>query len=406
MSQTIFGWFRNKFQTPGAPSFTPTVNIEETLAANGLQYTATITSNLPSTTLDFDLIGNVTTAEVSNQPLTGNITTDSGGNATLVRNANVAITSDLHTFQTHIQNPFTSSNLAIGNTITLSGTINKNIQLARSGNQGTVSNVTIANVEYTLYSFTDPGNTAITMTVLADSEDFSTFAVGGGGGGGGFHNPSQNNSGGGGSGGTMVAANITINNASVFHANVGAGGSAGAHGVFAFQGGDSLVGTSSNSIQYLKGTGGRPGSNGNFSSPNFFGGNGGIGYSGGGGGSGSSGGGTGGAFANDGGGGGDPVGTLVGVATGNVNGQSANVSTGGDGGSDYTYDITGSNVSYSGGGGGGGSGALAANGDPGGSGPGSGGSTRSDLGTLSATPGANGIIIVRHIRNGDRAFSM
>ena len=214
------GWFRNKYQKPGGTSFTPTVNIEETLAGNGLQYTATISTNLPNTTFDFDLVGNVTTAEVMNEPLTGNITTDSGGNATLVRNANVAITSDLHTFQTHIQNPHTSSNMAIGNTVTLSGTINKNIQLVRTGNQGTVSNVTIANVEYTLYSFTDPGNTSIAMTVLSDTQDFETFAVGGGGGGGGHHNPSQNNNGGGGSGGTMVAANITINNASIFHANV------------------------------------------------------------------------------------------------------------------------------------------------------------------------------------------
>ena len=29
MSQQLFGWFRNKYQTPGGTSFTPTVNIEE-----------------------------------------------------------------------------------------------------------------------------------------------------------------------------------------------------------------------------------------------------------------------------------------------------------------------------------------------------------------------------------------
>ena len=204
----------------------------------------------------------------------------------------------------------------------------------------------------------------------------------------------------------MVAANITINNASIFHANVGAGGSAGAHGVFAGQGENSFLGTESNVSLYLLGSGGRAGQNGFFSSPNYFGGNGGIGYSGGGGGSGSSGGGTGGAFANDGGGSLNPIGTLVGVATGNVNGQSANINVGGDGGTDYTYDITGSNVSYSGGGAGGGSGALSSNGTPGGSGAGSGGSSRNELGTLSSTPGANGIIILKHVKNGDRAFSM
>lgn len=247
MSQR-FGWFRNKYQSGGGATFTPSVVLNEVITANGSQYQATITSNIPNATIKYNLNGNILASEILDGITTANITLDSGGNATLIKDFNTSVTSNTHTFNTVLTNPNTNDTFTTGNTITFSGNINLNTQVYTTdafGGGGSTplapqGNATVGNVTYTSYKFDSIGVTNFVVTSFANNLDIQGFAVGGGGGSGGV----GNTPGGGGAGGGLTESNIVnirpaghiydpdydySNSIFPCSANVGSGGNAGAN---------------------------------------------------------------------------------------------------------------------------------------------------------------------------------
>lgn len=463
MSQQ-FGWFRNKYQTPGGATFTPVVTLNEVITANGFQYQATITSNIPNANLLVAMQGTIPESNIIGGANT-NITTDSGGNATVIKDFETATSNVTFTFETSVYNPnklpdLSAARMAIGNVVTLSGTANKRIDVVSYSGSNTdiaKSNITVGSDTYTLYEFQVPGTFTFDITSVANvSKEIQVFAVGAGSGGCNT-TPVSFSKGGGGSGGTLTTGNVTFTDARLeCNATIGLGGTTntdangtrgGGSGIFLHTEANVLLG-GADAAQIGLGEGrtgavGQGGSGGGFS------------MSAGGGGAGSSagnkldysspsstpfpralggyylgGGATHTSFANvifKG-----PtdsnftlnytpsIGNIVPLSYANTTSTSnidilgdlagSEGSPGGDGlgGVDFIHDFTGSNVSYSGGGPGQNASGLS-NVSGFYTGYGSGGYVGinpSDPGKNINVDGANGIVMIRHLQNGTRALSM
>ena len=76
MSSNNFGWFANRYRTPGGVPFVPTVNIEEIITANGFQYQGTITSNIPNATVNYNMDGTLPTSEIVGGVRTAQLTNE------------------------------------------------------------------------------------------------------------------------------------------------------------------------------------------------------------------------------------------------------------------------------------------------------------------------------------------
>ena len=461
MSQQ-FGWFRNKYQSPGGARFTPTVNLNEVITANGFQYQATITSNIPNANLLVAMQGTIPESNVIGGRNTS-ITTDSFGSATVIKDFETATSNTTFTFETSVYNPnklpdLSEARMAIGNVVTLSGTANKRIDVVSYSGSNTdivKSNITVGSDTMTLYQFTVPGTFTFDITSVANvSKEVQVFAVGAGSGGSNT-TPVSFSKGGGGAGGNLVTGNLTFTDGRIVcNATIGAGGvtntdtnggRGGGSGVFLHTEANVLVagadashsglgegrvgvlgqGGSGGGVMMSAGGGGA--SNGNqldFSDPSslpFPKAQGGYLLGGGA---------THPTFANVIFKGGvdsnlsvnftPSIGTAVPLSHANTT-SSSNLdimsdlagsvgSPAGDGlgGVDFIHDFTGSNVSYSGGGPGQNASGLS-NVSGFFTGFGSGGYVGinpSDPGKNINVDGANGIVMLRHLQNGTRALSM
>ncbi len=221
MSQQV-GWFRNKYQTPGGATFAPNVDINEIITANGYQYQATITSNIPNANLLVSMRGTIPESNIVGGSRNTSITTDSFGTATVIKDFETATSNTTFDFQTSIYNPnklpdLNEATMAQGNVVTLSGTANKRIDVVSYSGSNTdiaKSNITVGSDIYTLYQFTTPGTFTYDITSVANvSKEIQVFTVGSGGGGANttFQNPGgqQNCGGGGGAGGKIYTGNLT-----------------------------------------------------------------------------------------------------------------------------------------------------------------------------------------------------
>ena len=231
MSQQ-FGWFRNKYQTPGGATFTPNVVLNEVITANGFQYQATITSNIPNANLLVAMQGSIPESNVIGGRNTS-ITTDSFGSATVIKDFETATSNVTFTFETSVYNPnklpdLSEARMAIGNVVTLSGTANKRIDVVSYSGSNTdiaKSNITVGSDTYTLYEFQVPGTFTFDITSVANvSKEVQVFAVGAGSGGCNT-TPVSFSKGGGGAGGNLVTGNLTFTDGRIVcNATIGAGG--------------------------------------------------------------------------------------------------------------------------------------------------------------------------------------
>lgn len=235
MSQQ-FGWFKNKYQTSGGATFTPNVNLNEVITANGYQYQAIITSNIPNANLLVAMQGTIPESNVIGGKNTS-ITTDSFGSATVIKDFETASSNTTFTFTTSVYNPnklpdLTEARMAIGNVVTLSGTINKRIDVVSYSGSNTdiaKSNITVGSDTYTLYEFQVPGTYTFDITSVANvSKEIQMFSVGSGTG---AANVTSGISGfeyfggGGGAGGHLYTANLTTTEGRlVCNATIGQGG--------------------------------------------------------------------------------------------------------------------------------------------------------------------------------------
>ncbi len=232
MSQQ-FGWFKNKYQSGGGATFTPSVNLNEVITANGFQYQATITSNIPNANLLVSMRGTIPESNIVGGSRNTSITTDSFGTATVIKDFETATSNTTFDFQTSVYNPnklpdLNEATMAQGNVVTLSGTANKRIDVASySGNVTDIakSNITVGSDTMTLYQFTVPGTFTFDITSVANvSKEVQVFAVGAGSGAANT-TPVTFGKGGGGAGGNLVTGNLTFTDARIVcNATIGAGG--------------------------------------------------------------------------------------------------------------------------------------------------------------------------------------
>jgi hypothetical protein len=231
MSQQ-FGWFKNKYQSGGGATFTPNVNLNEVITANGFQYQAIITSNIPNATIKYDMTGTILTTEIEDGLTTANITLDTNGAFTLIKDFNTVVSANTHTFSLALANPNNNAVFASGNTITLSGNINKRIDVVSYTGSNTdiaKSNISVGLDTYTLYQFQNPGAYTFDITSVPVEKEIQVFTVDSGGGGANatFQNPggALYAGGGGGAGGYLYTANLTTTeNRLVCNVNIGKGG--------------------------------------------------------------------------------------------------------------------------------------------------------------------------------------
>lgn len=232
MSQQ-FGWFKNKYQSGGGATFTPSVNINEIITANGFQYQATITSNIPNANLLVSMRGTIPESNIVGGDRNTSITTDSFGTATVIKDFETASSNTTFTFQSDVYNPnklpdISDALMAQGNTVTLSGTRNNRIDVASysgSASDINISNISVGSDTYTLYQFQVPGTFTFDITSVANvSKEVQVFTVGAGSGGSNT-TPIAFGKGGGGAGGNLVTGNLTFTeDRIVCNATIGAGG--------------------------------------------------------------------------------------------------------------------------------------------------------------------------------------
>ena len=232
---------KNLIGDPSAP-FTPTFAFDESIGNANLTYTCNLSTNLPNTTIKYNIGGTIDDAEfLTGSIRTQNIVLDSNGNATISFTANTAISSDSRTFRVEISSPGSNVVLANTNFHTISGNLSNSIQFIPTGsNTYQQSEITVGPTVYTLYEFNanvgtqyanssgiDALQTYDVSSVLADGPTLDILCVGGGGSASTAKTFINANNGGGGGGQVSSYFNITVPN-SVYTFSVGAGGIANA----------------------------------------------------------------------------------------------------------------------------------------------------------------------------------
>lgn len=369
------GFFTKRRGLGGAGGVTPApsrnLTITPTLSNNAERVTWTITSNMTSgVTLDYQFTGANSTTFVESI-ISGNVTLDSNGNATIVRNldkfndyantSNLAVNINFYAPNSNVFLANATNNVIVGPANTFSAT---------GGNVTTLTGgVDALQGEYRLHTFDFTGSNAnLVVTNVGEypsNTTISVVAIGGGGGGGdawwtnspadltpaeiaaGLMGSYQGYAGGGGAGGNVNISNITANgfNLANYTVRVGGGGIAESSGGTSWFAGTSNIVAAGGAAGETSESLGAGGSDGGANSPYLKGNEASRTYSGvvrftwtertGGGGAG--------AGAN----GGNAT-----VSTG-TNGATANDGSGGAGGAGRSFTITGSVITAGGGGGGG-----------------------------------------------------
>lgn len=246
---------KNKFNAGSGTSNPVTMNITDAVSnpsSGVIDYQTVqfdITSNRANTTFYYALTGNIAGSDFTNTTISGNITTDSGGNASITKTlANAAISADKD-FNLQVKRSATGDQFAISNTITLYSIEFANVTATGTSTVVNTGNILLdgtfveytSNGTFTVNDFADTqSNVFLNVIGFYDTNSYyyqntiKLLAVGGGSGGsnyhfgGGFSIP-DGIDGSGGGGGNVKLVDLSLSNLDVANTNVtiGAGSLAG-----------------------------------------------------------------------------------------------------------------------------------------------------------------------------------
>jgi len=441
MSKQIgrIGFFKNKFSKGSGTVFVPEALVTREFLTNAVAgygpdsytYNCNISTNLdPNTTIGYTISGTVSDTEFYGG-LTGNVTLDANSNATISITANVnpnATDGSDKTFAVNITNPAHTTILTTSNTHTITGTPGLAIQFTPQGNYtASASTISVSGTDYTMLTM-DAGNGTVINSTLdprgftknttrrqqyeisanQDTIPLDMLVIGGGGSASFGYNASDSAAGGGGAQVTEYSANVTVGN--IYDFEIGSKGrytwyfenggdgsytywNIGVNGMPSTAFANSSYSATAREGQGAYGQSGRGGANG------------GPGWASGGGG------GAGNLFGGNTGPGIPPGGPFPGIGgyrygqanTAPTATANATMTNGGNGDDGNSSNFTGTTTFYGAGGGGANSGTGGGTSGNGANNYGSGGSaTNSGSQYDTITDSKDGVILVRHIQNGNR----
>jgi len=224
------GFFKNKAQHPNMDGIdSPTFNVTETVSNTIVTYD--IDTNKPNATIYFSAQGTIVGNDFTDSALTGNISLDANGNASLVRTISSNNIGQSKSFNVSIRtNSVTGNAVYTGNTISVIDNIPISSNNTNYFNSTIIANVTIGSDLYRIQQYSV--NSTINVTPGSGKHDANIGVIAVGGGGGGGYGTFGTSGGGGGGGGGVYFANLTLdaNLTTSVVANIGSAGAVATNG--------------------------------------------------------------------------------------------------------------------------------------------------------------------------------